>query len=521
MTKADTLSQLRDAGVVAVLRAPDGDGALRAVDALLAGGIRAIEITYTTPDAAEVIASLARRCDTNIVLGAGTVLTPQQATEAAGAGAQFIVTPGTNPALADAVVATGVASVLGAFTPSEVIDVLSLEADVVKIFPASVGGPRLSQDVEGSDARCGPDAHWWSHRRQRRRLVRRRGLLRRSKRQLVLHNNDRKRTVGGDRTPCGGFRRGRLPHTLMNDSRPHMGFVGVSTGGSSIMKIFPEWAHMLGLSTDSLVGYDLPLDTLPDQYRELVETMAAEPSLIGALVTTHKMGVFEAASDLFDHLDEHALRFGEISSISKRSGALIGHAKDPITARLSIEEFLAEDHFSVTGGSIYCLGVGGAGAAISYYLGERSDRPSAIVCTDTSQARLDHAATIHQAGSTPDLYHYALVTGPDSTDLLLAGAPDGSLIVNATGMGKDLPGSPISDSTPFPLRAVVWELNYRGPLDFLVQARRQQQARGLLVVDGWRYFIHGWTQVIAEVFDIPMPADTVERLATYVARVQT
>jgi len=301
----------------------------------------------------------------------------------------------------------------------------------------------------------------------------------------------------------------------MTDSKPHMGFVGVTTGESSIMRIFPEWARMLGLSTDSLVGHDLPLDTSHDEYRELVAAIAAEPAHLGALVTTHKMGVFEAASDLFAELDEHALRFGEISSISKRSGALIGHAKDPITARLAIEEFLPEDHFSATGGSAYCLGVGGAGSAISHYLGERADRPSTIVCTDTSQARLDHAAAIHRTGSRPSRYRYMLVSGSEPTDALLIGAPDGSLVVNATGMGKDRPGSPLSDTVEFPRRGVVWELNYRGPLDFLAQARRQQQDRDLVVADGWRYFIHGWTQVIAEVFDIPMPAVTVEQLAAH------
>lgn len=277
---------------------------------------------------------------------------------------------------------------------------------------------------------------------------------------------------------------------------------------------------MLGLSTDSLVGYDLPLDAAPDHYRELVTTMAADPSFLGALVTTHKMGVFEAASELFDSLDEHALRFGEISSISKRSGALIGHAKDPITARLAIEEFLAEDHFAVTGASAYCLGVGGAGSAISYYLGERADIPSMIVCTDTSQERLDHAAAIHRTGSMPGRYRYKLVTGSDSTDSLLTDSLEGSLVINATGMGKDRPGSPLSDAAHFPQHGVVWELNYRGPLDFLAQAHRQRQACDLVVVDGWRYFIHGWSQVIAEVFDVPMPTDTVERLASQAAEIR-
>ena len=65
----------------------------------------------------------------------------------------------------------------------------------------------------------------------------------------------------------------------------------------------------------------------------------------------------------------------------------------------------------------------------------------------------------------------------------------------------------------FPDRAVVWELNYRGTLEFLAQARSQEEERGLTVVDGWRYFIHGWSQVVAEVFDLPMDPARVTELA--------
>ena len=101
---------------------------------------------------------------------------------------------------------------------------------------------------------------------------------------------------------------------------------------------------------------------------------------------------------------------------------------------------------------------------------------------------------------------------PLDTDALLTSLPAHSLVVNATGMGKDRPGSPISADAQFPRNGIVWEFNYRGPLDFLQQARQQQSERQLHVEDGWRYFIHGWTQVIAEVFDIDMPRRTVDEL---------
>lgn len=100
---------------------------------------------------------------------------------------------------------------------------------------------------------------------------------------------------------------------------------------------------------------------------------------------------------------------------------------------------------------------------------------------------------------------HVLVAGPGDNDALLAGLRPGSLVVNATGLGKDAPGSPLTDAAPFPERAVAWDLNYRGDLVFLDQARRRRASRGLRVEDGWTYFLHGWTRVIAEVFQIEIP----------------
>jgi len=80
-------------------------------------------------------------------------------------------------------------------------------------------------------------------------------------------------------------------------------------------------------------------------------------------------------------------------------------------------------------------------------------------------------------------------------------------------MGKDTPGSPVTDAGVFPRDGLVWELNYRGELDFLHQARRQEADRGLTVHDGWAYFIHGWTSVISEVYDIEIGPDLLRRLS--------
>ena len=116
--ETDALARLRATGVLAVVRAPHAESALDVADALLAGGVSGIEVTYSTPDAAAVIAELVRRHGEAAYIGAGTVTTATQAEEAAGAGAQFLVSPGTLAPLTAAMRATGVTVMTGALTPS-------------------------------------------------------------------------------------------------------------------------------------------------------------------------------------------------------------------------------------------------------------------------------------------------------------------------------------------------------------------------------------------------------------------
>jgi 2-dehydro-3-deoxyphosphogluconate aldolase/(4S)-4-hydroxy-2-oxoglutarate aldolase len=145
----DALASLRAATVVAVLRAPSPEAAVLATDALVAGGVTGIEITYSTPDAAGVISEVRRRHGDAVHLGAGTVLQPAQAHEAVEAGAEFLVSPGTEPELAGAMLGTGVTVLSGAFTPSEVMAALRLGVHVVKLFPASLGGPAFLKALRG------------------------------------------------------------------------------------------------------------------------------------------------------------------------------------------------------------------------------------------------------------------------------------------------------------------------------------------------------------------------------------
>ena len=143
------LSRLIATGVIAVVRAPSAESAVAAAHALAAGGVSGIEITYTTPDAASAIRRISDELGDAVLLGAGTVRTADQAREAADAGATFLVAPGFRPALADAMTATGLTTMIGAITPSEVMAAEESGADVVKLFPAGLFGPAPVRNLRG------------------------------------------------------------------------------------------------------------------------------------------------------------------------------------------------------------------------------------------------------------------------------------------------------------------------------------------------------------------------------------
>jgi len=293
--------------------------------------------------------------------------------------------------------------------------------------------------------------------------------------------------------------------------KPTIYFIGVTTSKSSIMKIFPLWAEYLGLRDTEIKGIDFPPHADPAAYRQAVEFIKNDPLSAGALVTTHKIDLFAACRDMFDEIDPFAQLMGETSCVSKANGKLVCHAKDPISSGLALEGFLPRNHWATTGAEVFVMGAGGSAIAMTWYLTlsdavrETANRPSRIIVSNRSQPRLTEIRRIH-AGSRVDVpVEYVLAPKQIENDAILNRLKPSSLVVNATGLGKDAPGSPITQDGQFPERGIVWELNYRGELLFLDQARAQQAERHLQIEDGWTYFIHGWTRVIAEVFHINIP----------------
>lgn len=149
MSKVDTLTRMVDCGVVAVVRAPSGQMLGEVAEALLQGGVDAIEITFTVPRAYRVLEEVADRLGGKILLGAGTVLDPETARTAILAGAEFIVAPTLNIDVIQLCQRYDKAVVPGALTPTEVLTAWEAGADVVKIFPSDLTGPRYLKALRG------------------------------------------------------------------------------------------------------------------------------------------------------------------------------------------------------------------------------------------------------------------------------------------------------------------------------------------------------------------------------------
>jgi shikimate 5-dehydrogenase len=175
-----------------------------------------------------------------------------------------------------------------------------------------------------------------------------------------------------------------------------------------------------------------------------------------------------------------------------------------------------------------CFGAGGAGSAVALALlyTERDARfvprdraPRRLVVTDVRADRLSRLGElVDRLPSTSARVELVHTARADDNDAPLARLAPGSLVINATGLGKDAPGSPIGSTARFPRDAVVWDANYRGELAFLRQARAQGGPRGLRVHDGWSYFVHGWAEALTPILQLPRDPALLARLATVAAQ---
>src|ERR671924_2305508 len=149
MSKESQLKQVLDVGIVAVVRSPDGGQLVEVCRALADGGVTVVEITMTVPDALDVVRAVRRALGDRVLLGAGTILDPETARAALLAGAEYLVAPTVNLDVIRLCGRYGKLVMPGAFTPTEILAAWEAGADVVKVFPAEVGGPAYLKAIRG------------------------------------------------------------------------------------------------------------------------------------------------------------------------------------------------------------------------------------------------------------------------------------------------------------------------------------------------------------------------------------
>ena len=147
MDKVEILNIIRDTGVIAIMRAQSSDQLIAAADAIKRGGVRAIEVTMTTPGALGVIAEAKERYGSDVIFGAGTVLDPETGRSAILAGADFVVAPTLHLKLVQLCNRYSIPVAPGCYSPTEVLVGWEAGADFIKLFPASVGGPALVKAI--------------------------------------------------------------------------------------------------------------------------------------------------------------------------------------------------------------------------------------------------------------------------------------------------------------------------------------------------------------------------------------
>ena len=297
-----------------------------------------------------------------------------------------------------------------------------------------------------------------------------------------------------------------IKQVLDHTGPPLILFLGINTAGSLVHQTFPHWAA--GLDKPWLLrGIDLPPEAGSDSYRDLITAIRRNPHISGMVITSHKLRIFDAAHDLLSpHRDP-------INDITREVNCLAtaGHRQPHAYARdpLALSPILDQLPGGRPQHHVLCLGAGGAATALllaltvnipiataTGQLRPHSNPPAHLAFADIDPTALHNLQEVagHCPTTPTEITYHPLASTTDVAHLA-ENLPAQSLIINATGLGKDKPGTPLPSDTRFPDHALAWDLNYRGDLTFLHQARSQ----GVPTIDGWDYFLAGWCAALTTI----------------------
>lgn len=286
-----------------------------------------------------------------------------------------------------------------------------------------------------------------------------------------------------------------LTTEVVEAASPRVVFIGASASLSHVNRHFEAWARMVGLRAN-LVAMDLQPDRQPCEYEEIIRNLHSSREVVGGVITNHKVALYQAFQQRRWQVTAAAASLEVVSCFRVVADGFEGDAEEPRAIERAVRE-IARSALSDPFSELVVFGGGGAGRAIAY---TASLMPAElglkrITITDTRMSRIKDVCRLSREWDADVTVTLAAERGVN--DAVLARARPRSLVVNATGLGKDLGGSPLSPSCTFPERSIAWDLNYRGDLEFLRQARRQTSARGVRPMDGFTLFVAGWMEALS------------------------
>jgi shikimate 5-dehydrogenase len=233
-------------------------------------------------------------------------------------------------------------------------------------------------------------------------------------------------------------------------------------------------------------------------YVELFDELRTTPDAAGAVITGHKVGVYDAVGDRC-RLSSDAQDLGELNVLALRDGEVAGYATDISSLGAEVDRIWPE-----AGGTVVCFGAGGSARALCLHLLRRDRRPQGVVVCESDERRALQLRELLAPEAARSTVGLEVLGGRSLWDDVLSDLGPASLVVNATGLGKVDRQCPLSGRACFPESATVWDLNYRGPLPYLWLARHQPDS-GLDVVDGLSLFARGWLAALDALFGIGCP----------------
>lgn len=294
-------------------------------------------------------------------------------------------------------------------------------------------------------------------------------------------------------------------------------FLGVSTSKSLVNEAFPRWMNVLEKDI-SLQTFDLPIGSSEKSYLQYCSELK-HPNVVGSLITSHKTEIYEYCRGQFSILSNEATKLREISAIRNTDtlGELHGHNTDLEGARRSFEKLSVQNDNWISGSrEVVIIGAGGACISILHCIQEHFPEVEKVSVTEISQERITTAKEIADNNSFRAEFFLS-----SETERRIANSGKAPLVINASGVGKDTPGSPVSNTSCFPKNSTFWELNYRGDRELFFRLRDQSGSANFTIEDGWQFFVDGWTFNILFVLSIVPDDNIVEEMRRCVKSLRT